>query len=379
MPAPSEPNPAKQAAAAATTFALDVDSLLRPVTVDQPAGSDLRYEGTYDAIREARRADDPSLPQGVWVTDLKRANWREVSRLCAGTLTDKSKDLQVAAWLVEALVHERGFAGAREGLRLVRALCEAFWDDLHPMIGADGDLESRLAPLIWLNERLPQWLRQLPLTHPETGDDRPYSWDDWENSARLEALGQRDRAARDRAEASGKPSRAKFLTTMTLTPAAFYRDLMVTARDCMAILAELGGLLDEKCGTDSPSFAATRSILDDIHALATDAYRDKGGEPEAQPADTMAATEPTTDPAPVEAALPLHAIRTRDEAYRLLSIASDYLMKTEPHSPTPYLVRRAVSWGAMSLDELLRELVANEHDLGQLFSLLGMTKMPAKK
>lgn len=374
----SDPQVAPAASAAAAAFSLDVDGLLRPVAVDQPAGSDLRYEGTFDAIREARRADDPTLPQGVWVTDLKRANWRDVGRLCTTALTEKSKDLQIAAWLAEALVQEKGFAGAREGLRLVRALCEAFWDDLHPTIAADGDVEPRLAPMVWLNERLPQLLRQLPLTQAETGEDRPFTWDDWENTARLEALGQRDRAARDRAEASGKPSRAKFLTAVTLTPASFYRDMVAVSRDCLTILAELGALLDEKCGAEAPSFAAIRSILDDIQSLAADTYRDKGGaETDLGDAETALAAAPTI--APVATGMPLQAIRTRDEAYRMLSLAAEYLMKTEPHSPSPYLVRRAVSWGSMSLDELLRELVANEHDLGQLFSLLGMAKMPAKK
>jgi type VI secretion system protein ImpA len=44
----------------------------------------------------------------------------------------------------------------------------------------------------------------------------------------------------------------------------------------------------------------------------------------------------------------------------------------EPHSPTPYLVKRAVSWGNMTLNELLQELVSEEHDLEQIYKLLGM-------
>lgn len=374
----SDPSPqAAPAAFPATVFTLDVDALLRPVTVEQPAGSDLRYEGTYDTIREARRADDPTLPQGVWVTDRKRANWRDVARMCMNALGEKSKDLQIAAWLVEALVHEKGYGGVQEGLRLARALCEAFWDDLHPIIGADGDLEPRLAPLVWLNDRLPPLLRQLPLTQPETGDDRPFNWDDWENAARLEALGQRDRAARDRVEASGKPSRAKFLTAMTLTPVGFYRDLLMSVGACLTILNDLDPLLDEKCGSEAPSFSAIRSILEDIQSLAADTYRDKGGTTLTEAEAGQAAIAQDFAPAPAD--MPLHAIRTRDEAYRMLSMAAEYLMKTEPHSPSAYLVRRAVTWGSMSLDELLRELVGSEQDLGQLFTLLGMTKMPAKK
>ncbi|MCB1033146.1 MAG: type VI secretion system protein TssA, partial [Acidobacteria bacterium] len=66
------------------------------------------------------------------------------------------------------------------------------------------------------------------------------------------------------------------------------------------------------------------------------------------------------------------AIRSRAEAYRRLSEAADYLARTEPHSPTPYLVRRAVSWGSMTVTELLKELLADKSDLTTVFKLLGI-------
>ena len=69
-------------------------------------------------------------------------------------------------------------------------------------------------------------------------------------------------------------------------------------------------------------------------------------------------------------------IRSRSEAYRRLAEAADYLLRTEPHSPTPYLVRRAVAWGHMSLGELLQELVQGEGDLRAIYTLLGMRERP---
>jgi type VI secretion system ImpA family protein len=359
---------------------LDLDALLRPITAGAPCGSDLRYEGTYDAIREARRSDDPNLPQGVWVTDIKRANWRDVARMCTNTLTERSKDVQVAVWLTEAMVQNSGFAGARDGLALLRALCEAFWDDLHPLIAADGDMEMRITPLVWLNDRLPQLLRILPITHPETGDERQFCWDDWENAGRLEVLAQKDRAARDRAEAGGKPSRAKVLTSVTLTPASFYMEISRVTAGCLLNLADLEALLDEKCGTEAPSFNTIRTQLEHIRGQVIDFLREKGVEvDEKAPSPAEAAASPGKAGQPAELPLTLAAIRSRDEAYRMLSLAAEYLMRTEPHSPSPYLVRRAVMWGSMSLDELLHELIGNEADLGQLFSLLGMSKaLPPK-
>ena len=69
--------------------------------------------------------------------------------------------------------------------------------------------------------------------------------------------------------------------------------------------------------------------------------------------------------------LPGGAPRSRDEAYRRLAEIADYLLRTEPHSPVSYLVKRAVAWGEMPLAELLQELLDSESDLKQIYRLLG--------
>jgi type VI secretion system protein ImpA len=65
-------------------------------------------------------------------------------------------------------------------------------------------------------------------------------------------------------------------------------------------------------------------------------------------------------------------IRSRADAYRQLENIANYLQSIEPHSPTPYLVRRAVSWGRMPLPELMQEVLREEGDLNRLFTVLGL-------
>ncbi len=93
---------------------------------------------------------------------------------------------------------------------------------------------------------------------------------------------------------------------------------------------------------------------------------------------------PTADPSqplsvPAEAAgtdatVMAQGWRSREEAYRTLEALADYLGKVEPHSPTPYLIRRAVTWGRMELPELMAEIVREEGDLNRLISLLGLQR-----
>ena len=65
-------------------------------------------------------------------------------------------------------------------------------------------------------------------------------------------------------------------------------------------------------------------------------------------------------------------IRSRADAYRQLEAIANFLQSIEPHSPTPYLVRRAVSWGRMPLPELMQEVLREEGDLNRLFTVLGL-------
>ena len=61
-------------------YKVDLEKLLTPISAEQPAGEPLSYEGTYDRIQAARREDDPRLSQGIYKTELKRANWEEDER-----------------------------------------------------------------------------------------------------------------------------------------------------------------------------------------------------------------------------------------------------------------------------------------------------------
>src|SRR6185295_13561551 len=98
------------------------ESLLQPIAGDNPAGESLQYSGLYDEIREARRADD-NVGQGG---DLKTSDWNEVLSLGTKALQERTKDLQVGAWLTEALLKLKGFAGLRDGLKLMGGLHHQF-------------------------------------------------------------------------------------------------------------------------------------------------------------------------------------------------------------------------------------------------------------
>jgi type VI secretion system ImpA family protein len=366
--------------APALNFQFDVDKLLSPITTDRPAGADLRYEPVYDQIRELRREDDATLPQGVWKSDQKRAEWKAVEALCLETLETRSKDLQIAAWLLEAWVHLHGFEGAAEGFRLMHALCDGFWDDLYPRIEG-GDIEFRIGPLVWLNSKLATDFKLLPLTAPEAEGVPVCTLADWEIAAHTAS--QQSRAPQQPVAGRAAVTMASFQQSMMLTPSGHFVAVAARIRSMVRQCAALERLLDQKLGRESPGLSIIRGTGESALALLDAFLRERNDYDPAPGEDLLQTNEPGSEPEESGEENgywhPGGHIRSRSEAYRYLAEAADFLARTEPHSPTSYLVRRAIAWGSMPLQDLLPELVRNPGELAEIYRLLNVRPSEGNK
>ena len=173
----------------ATPPVLDVEPLLVAIAGENPSGRNLFYEPQYDELREARRVEDDTL-QGDWKRKAKTADWERVVELGSDLLKRLTKDLQIAAWMTEALARKRGLPGLRDGLILVRELQERFWDTYYPNI-EDGDLDSRVGPFLFLDKALPLVIRSVPLT-AWLGEEK-YSFLRWKEGLATDNEGRKGR------------------------------------------------------------------------------------------------------------------------------------------------------------------------------------------
>lgn len=364
----------------------DIEKLLVPIGGEDPAGADLRYEGTYDKIQDARREDDPRLEQGIWKTKLKQADWGLVREVAVGALETKTKDLQIAAWLMEAWIQKKGFAGLHCGLTLMHELCQRFWGDLYPKMEADN-LEFRSSSFNWINEKLPLRLKLIPITRQDSPDAQAYTFVDWENACRQENLEKRDKSVKV-GNQNNSLTTAKILTSAGLTSVSFFKALADDLSASIRLSEELILFLDEKCGKESPSLEQFKKIQVSIQQLVNEIGPKNMQEPIAVTQETAQKTSSPQEakvagdvrqslPAGGDTARVFSAsvnIQSRAEAYRQLAAAADFLMKTEPHSPTPYLVNRAVAWGNKTLPEVLKELVQDQNNLAFIYNLLGLNQ-----
>jgi len=358
---------------------LDLEKLLAPIAGTDPKGQALPFEKRA-ALDEKRKeidpntfaANDPRRP-----TEPQHADWQGIEQLTQDILTGTSKDVLVAVRLLEALVKRHGFAGLRDGLRLLQRLMHEAWDRMYPII-EDGDMDARAAPFFWLDDEnraalFPVALRLTPLVKAlddQTKEEQKYAWQHW----------------KEMQDGKGKVSADAFNRAVMATPREFCQAAVDDIGESVAELTELTKILSAqmgpKMGDQAPSMSRVRAALLDCQSLAQQILQKKGPAPVAAPADPAKTGQPG-ESAPNGAAEVAIAKRrlTREDVLARLADASAILLQMEPHSPIAYMIQRAVRLARLPFPDLMRVLVRDPGVLGQLDRDLdlGLEKLDAAK
>ncbi len=356
---------------------LDLNRLSSPISDDSPAGEDLRLrpsDVTFETINQARTEiaveDDPG-------GEGRSADWKLASRTCEEALTAETKDLEIAAWLTEALAHTEGFGGLQAGLELVAKLAQSFWPHVHPGVDEDDGeiiLPIRARPLSWIGTSK-DFLRAVagcPIIN--SADGRVLSWSDYQSTEFVdEKAGLTDPTAYNELIERGYVSGDDWISRIDAIDPALLQQTAASLRGCEQTLADLRSVCDELFEDDEPNFVALAELLLEIREYLE--ARAPSGEIGAADAEAGAATGTTAVAEPSGAAgagAAAGPITSRDDALRRLGEVAEYFRRTEPHSPISHLVRRTVRWGHMPLPDLLREIVKDEDVLNRIWDTLGI-------
>jgi type VI secretion system protein ImpA len=339
---------------------LDLDALLAPIPGNLPQGVPLPYEIRHK-LEDFRREinpddydeDDPRRP-----TEYRKPNWSGIIALARDTLQQTSKDLLVAARLTEALTIERGIPGLRDGLALLRRLVEECWDRVYPIIEEGESPEVREGPFKWLNEatygaRFPTTVRTIPLLNV---DGVRASVLDWQNSE----------------------SRPGIESALLEVPEEQLRTLKEDLQAARGHLEALDAALHERMGELAPDWISSENT-EHLGAALQDCWKTVQQWIQRKTGSSNAAVSTSSESPLPEAQSKANlgvaqTLGTRAEAYRMLHQAADLLQTIEPHSPIPYLVRRAIRLGQMKFPDLMRELIRESAVLDELERLMGLEK-----
>ncbi len=337
-----------------------VEELLKPIPGANPCGQSLRYAPISEQIKEARRQDD-DLDQGIWKRERKKADYALVVKLSGQALSSQSKDLQIAAWLTEALLCREGLPGLHQGLELMRGLLETYWDHLYPEIDEDGDLELRATPLGWVATQLDRAVRNITL------NKAGHTWFDYRASRTIPT---EDEAAADEAKLAlrheaieeEKVTPEDFEEAFDHTPKAFYQKLDEDLKAVLSLLESFGVFCDEKFGEVAPNFGPLRDSLQEVgQAIRILLVKKREKEPDPLPAGEEAAGQPAWAQAAPSADFSTAAAAgpaaypggisaepaDREDAIRRVVSAAGFLRRLDPSSPASYLMLRGLRWGEL--------------------------------
>jgi type VI secretion system protein ImpA len=363
---------------------LDFAGLLAAIPGDKPTGLDLRANGApdseYYAVRDARKAaSDTERRIDKGDDTAEPPEWRPVLDRATKVLAERTKDLEISAYLIEALVRLRGFAGLRDGYRLSRGLVEQFWEGLYPAATV-GEVQDRFSHILHLSGiegggTLIVPVRKIPVT--EATSLGSFNLTHLQQARSLAQIG--DAKVRQKRIDEGAVTLEMIQKAVAETPAKFYASLVEDIDQAAQEFRKFCGALGERSGFDPPSselLGVIDSYLDTVKDLARDKLT------KAQPPAAPAAAAPQQPAAGAQAAAPQAdsgAIRDRNDALDRLRKVAGYFREHEPQSVIPYALEQVVNWGKMSLPELLAELIPEEGPRKSVFKQVGIKPPETKK
>jgi type VI secretion system protein ImpA len=318
----------------------DVETLLAPITAEQPCGADLEYDADMLALQSAAEGK-PERVVGDTVVAAQEPEWRDVANRSEALLR-KTKHLGVAVHLARASCKQLGYLGAVKGLALVRGLVEQHWDGVYPLLDSDdGSAMMRLNTLA-------------SFTVGDDGTARDFLRE--MGFAPLDAsLGKSGLRVRDLTLAFGavKPENGESAPNEQAVSAALAdllakrADLAQALQDGHAHAQAIKSLLDGRAPTETPDLSALVKLT---HAVANAAGRAQGrvegsgSEPAAAGAVATAGTHA------------VGALRSREDCVRALDQVCEWFAQNEPSHPAPYVIQRAKRLVRMNFLEIIRDL-----------------------
>lgn len=356
----------------------DVAALLAPIAGEAPAGSDPREDTSpqslYYRLRDARaeaRAAERAM-ESETSDSAPPPQWGTVRELTQEVLAERAKDLEIAAWLTEALLRSDGVKGLASGIRVMAGLVESFWEDLFPLPDEEG-VATRVIPVAGLNGfegdgTLIAPLRRLALfSRPDGGVFQLWQYEQSTNLATIV-----DEARQQQRLAAGVVPFETVETEARFAGSEHFAILRQEAGMAAEAWRALEKALDERAGGEAPPMGRVRDLLQEIGAVA-----ERFAGPEGS-ATAVVATEKEGGAVaqPVSRAeappLPVGVIKSREEALRALANIAAYFHRAEPLSPLAYTLEEAVRRAHLSWPQLLEEIVPDFTTRSAILTSLGI-------
>ena len=327
---------------------MNSSQLLAAVSADFPCGDDLEYDADFLQL-ERDAQGRPERVMGDAVQPAEPPQWRDIEQACTALL-QRSKDLRITHFLLQANLALHGLPGLVASLELIRDLLGEYWLYLHPQLDAadDNDPTVRVNALAGLTcETNIALLRDAVLV-------RSRAFGPVTLRAALHAAGVQHFAS----EQLSAEELAAALRDADDEQLQQCRQALQLAREAVdAIERRVNDQVGSASGVD---LSALRQPLRQVQQVLND-YGPAGAAPaladDAAPAADSAEDQIATIPASPRAAARPGEISSREDVQQSLDRLLQYYARHEPSSPLPVLLQRAKKLVNADFATIVRDLI----------------------
>lgn len=324
-------------------MALDVETLLAPVSEEQPAGADLSYDNDRAALEQVFESSESANPADAATDD---RDWRTTLKLIESQFA-RTKDVWLATYLCRAGARSGSLELVETGAQVLAGLFEQYWPTVHPQLEELG-LPGRKAPCDALAQRggfLAPLEKTIVLAHPRLG---AFSGADLERfrvqGDAAEGYGMFRAALQELGEDSLSQAMAKL---QSIEDGLRRADRVFTA---------------EAAGEQSPNFAPTYAVLTSLQQSVRAFLAEPVLEVEAEDETEAAAGEGEPGAGGGSKKSFGGAVNSRQDVVRALTAVADYYRTREPSHPVLFLIARAQGWIELDFMSLLRDIAPTASD-----------------
>lgn len=353
---------------------VNFEALIAPINENLPAGIDLKEQGDHDyfILKDYRLAASKQERDAIYDENAPKdsSSWRKIIEL-APTLLTRSKDLNVAGWLTEALIRIEGYDGLNTGLKLLTTLIQNYWPDLYPREDEDG-LITKISPIISLNGQQGEGTLIAPIYSQPLATNQDLVIAGWQYQQALNYSKITDTEKLANLEKRGVLTLDAIKAVVMQTPVAFFAQQQEIIQECLTQLNVLKDILDQCCGSHEapPTSNIQQALKFCLETVQTFSRIRQPNAAKNQPVVIATEKNPTAIKSPDKNYNYDH-IESREQALAIMIEIANFFRASEPQSPIPFLLEQAVRWSQLSLPDLLAELVPNPDFLNHCFRMIG--------
>lgn len=316
-------------------MAVDVETLLAPVSEDKPVGEDLSYDSERQEIEAAFETSAAGGSANEGDTD-----WRSIVSLIEKQ-SAQTKDIWLAVYLMRAGARMSQIDVVERGARFLAGLVGTYWDTVHPQLEEYG-FQGRKTPCESLT-RIGEFLGPLKnivlIRHPRLGQ---YSSADIERFA---------------VGGESEDGYGMFRAAIQEMPVEELEAVVAQLDSIVAAIQTADAIMTANAGSETsvnfkPTYDALKGVRSGLAGFTPGGAGETQAEAEADTSGSGGNSAGTSRGAP-------GSIESREDVIKALDAIGDYYRRREPTSPVPLALKRARDWVTLDFLAVLEDIAPN--------------------